>query len=298
MIDEDEPYPTAIRCCECGELYSVVLPVGGPWHCRRCIRLAAVPDAPAVAVPVAPDVAPGLCGLVALLVLLQACIPPQWPCPGCPTPAATATATRTATPEATRTPRPVEPFQATEGAATFELDLTGFTPRPDGLDYYAAATLLWTNPPTGRDLPTTPALELSIRGTSTERCLASPCGPSSLGLVARWSANVRHDSQTPEERDHCGRGIGYSQRLPIGPGQLVSGRVEWRAGQVRVSTPLGSWATTKGASAPGFGLVFMPLPRSGGIGWARSPWTLQEWGGRVRLVEWQGVSGTGVGMCP
>jgi hypothetical protein len=224
--------------------------------------------------------------------------------PQIPTPVPVATPTpKTEVP--TPTPLPAEPFQATSGRAVLEIDLTDFQPAPMDvgtglqLDYYAAATLLWTDPPVSTSNPDTPALELSIRGTSPDLCVRAPCGPRALGLVARWSANVRHDGVVPDEHAHCGQGIVYSQRLPLGAGPVVRVVVAWRPGQVSVSTGHGTWTTSKGAAGPGFGRVYTPLPRDRGIGWARQPWVLQRHGGTARLLSWEAdAENPPLGACP
>jgi hypothetical protein len=118
-------------------------------------------------------------------------------------------------------------------------------------------------------------------------------------LVARWSSNVQHDGTEPDEHRHCGNGINFAYRLPIGRGPFVDVEVIWEPGFVRVSTPEASWTTTKGAAGPGFGKVWFPLPRDRGIGWARSIWTFQRYGGTAELVSWGVVAPVGApSACP
>lgn len=228
--------------------------------------------------------------LAGLVWLVVGCQLPA-PCPACyPTPRPTATPA----PVPTAVP-PVLPYQSTSGRAVVRLDLTRFRPAPP-LDYYAIGTLLWL--PATRS-PTTPALELSVRGLSAELCQRSPCGASSLGIVARWSANIAHDGNEPDEHRHCGAGVGFSRRLPVGPGPLVDIVVEWGPGFVRVSAGGSSWTSTQGAAGPGFGVVAIGVPNPPrGIGWSRSPWELQAHGGRARLVDWSGTPGGSVEACP
>lgn len=241
--------------------------------------------------------------LALLLPLLSACpqpipcpplclTPPPGPVTVTPSPVVAESATATPTP---RPPTPVPPpevSQATEGRAVIEVDLTDFRPAPP-LDYYALATFMWD--PADRQAP---ALELSVRGLSPEPCVATPCGPSSLGLVVRESGDILHDGQTPDEHAHCGQGVNYSRRLPIMNPSVFRVTVEWGPWGWRVVAPGGEVTLQKGAPRVGLGAVFFPLPTDRGIGWARHPWTLQHHGGSARLVSWQTLTEGTLSACP
>lgn len=246
-----------------------------------------------------------------ICLLMAACNQPE-PCPPfCQNPRPTAlktalpSATQTPGPTLTATPTPVfqgtpmpVPEKATEGKAVMRFDLTGFNPSPP-LDYYAAAYLLWEELLACKK-PEKPALELSIRGLSQEPCLKSPCGPDALGIVARYSANIKYDGTGIPEHDMCGEGINYSRRLPIGSSPIFDVVVSWGPGFVRVEGPTGaSWTAAQGADSPGFGVFVEGIvcpPR--GIGWAREPWSLQTHGGNASLKAWQALAQGAVGACP
>jgi hypothetical protein len=150
--------------------------------------------------------------------------------------------------------------------------------------------------------PDTPALELSIRGTSDEHCLTAPCTNTALGLVARWSCNIRHDAGEPDEHKHVGEGINYRNRIPIGPGPITTVYVEWGPDgrRVTVSTNYGSWTAKRGVKSPGFGVFVAGIANAPkGIGWAREPWSIQRNGGAARLVSWKARDPLGIlSTCP
>ena len=191
--------------------------------------------------------------------------------------------------------------QITRGRAVVRIDLTRFTPAPP-LDKYAAATLLWEQPPPWPQKPNTPALELQIAGLGPEQCdvPGGRCPGNSLGLVVRWSASIAaYDPNRPTQAP-CGEGINARNWLPIGPSKVFDVLVEWGPGFVRATTPTGaSWQAKVGAAAPGFGLFYAGVPGSKGIGWERPAWTLQPYGGAAALVDIAPV-GTQppLGTCP
>lgn len=262
-----------------------------------------------------------------LLSLLAACTRPI-PCPPLcfplPTPTPT-TATPTATPtpppsSATPTPRPepspppVEVRQLTSGRTVFEIDLAAFTvpppvPNPKAgqpgepnelqLDSFAFATLAWTPPGSGPDrYPTTPALQLGLRGVEASPCLVKPCA-GKVALEVRYSANVRYDRTLTDEKAMCGAGTRPPQWIPLGPGPKVRVTLEWGPGFVRASTPAGSWQTAQGAAGPGFGWWTPGIPPKG-LGWAyKDDWTLQAHGGSAQLLGWEAVGEQPpLGACP
>jgi len=192
-------------------------------------------------------------------------------------------------------PPPVEVTQATEGKAVFTVDITSLTlPAPGAtgqLDYFAFATLMWD-----KDDKTTPALELSVRGTKNELCSAKPC-VDKLGIVARFSGDIKADGKQPDEHLHCGEGVNYSRRLPI-PSRLFDVAVSWGPWGVSVESGGQSYLLKKGAPRVGFGEVFFALPEPRGIGWARSPWLLQLNGGSAALKSWQTLERGALAGCP
>jgi len=167
-----------------------------------------------------------------LATIAATCQPIPRPTPGptkeTPTPASTELPAPTERPTQKPTPEPppVELQQLTSGKAVVQIDLTNFElppPGPNGqLDYFAASTFMWDE-----NDRTAPALELSVRGTVNVLCLRMPCEsaknkPQPLGIVARFSGDIKHDGQEPDEHRHCGSGIAYSRRLAIGPDRLFS----------------------------------------------------------------------------
>lgn len=228
--------------------------------------------------------------LVVLGVALSACtltLPPPvvvLPTPG-PTP-----------PVPTPTPKVLEVRQATSGRAVFDVDLSGFSLVP-GLDSYAFATLCWQEPVRGVR-PTTPCLQLAVRGSDPAPCPGKPC-QGRMALEVRYSANLQHDGSGISEDAMCGRGTKPPQWLPLGTGARPRVTVEWGPGFVRASTPAGSWTATQGAATPGFGWWTPGIP-PGGIGWSYQPgWTLQAHGGAAVLVDWEAVGAQGgLGVCP
>ena len=216
------------------------------------------------------------------------------PCGHIPAPRPTPVPTQPApqeTPTAsipTPIPPPVEVRQLTSGKAVFHVDLSGFTipaPGPLGqLDYFAFSTLLWD----ANDLHA-PALELSIRGTENKLCERMPCGVSALGLVVRFSGDIKHDGKEPDEKKHCGSGLNYSKRLAIGTDRAFDVSVSWSPEGIEVETPESRAWLSKGAPRVGFGKVYFPLPSDRGIGWSRSPWLLQLNGGSATLLSWAAV---------
>jgi len=221
--------------------------------------------------------------------------PPTTPTPASATPTATPAPTApssTPTPRAEPSPPPVEVRQLTSGRAVVQLDLRGFVP-PAGQDYFALATLLWR-----AEDKHAPALELSVRGTEAAPCLALPCGPSRLGLVARFSGDIASDHAQPDERLMCGEGIKYSARLPIGSNPLVDVALEWSPSGVLVTTPTGASRLLKqGSPRVGFGAFFAPVPSPPkGIGWAYGPALVS---GRASLLSWEAVGEQGaIQNCP
>lgn len=243
--------------------------------------------------------------LALLIPLLSACIPTPQPCqapcpessptprpsPATPIPTASPTAQPTAVP-------PVQVQQLTRGRALVRLDLRGFVPPPNQ-DYFVLATLMWS----GTDKHA-PALELSVRGTEAEPCLAFPCGASKLGLVARFSGDVANDGKLAgegkPESSFCGEGIKYSARLPIGPSPLVDVLVEWDPSGVLVTTPTNAFRWLKqGSPRVGFGAFFVPVPSPPkGIGWGYGPALVL---GRASLLSWAPTSTDPqppLGSCP
>lgn len=245
------------------------------------------------------------------------CLPQPTPTPATATPTATPTAT---TPGATPTPRPepspppVEVRQLTSGRAVFEVDLAGFAvpspvPNPKAgqpnepnelqLDSFAFATLAWLPPGSGSDrYPTTPALQLGLRGVEASPCLVKPCA-GKVALEVRYSANVRYDRTLTDEKAMCGAGTRPPQWIPLGPGPKVRVVLEWEPGFVRASTPAGSWTATQGAAGPGFGWWVPGIPPKG-LGWAyKDDWTLQAHGGSAQLLGWEAVGEQPpLGACP
>lgn len=262
--------------------------------------------------------------VLVLALLLSAChdVPPLPPI-GCPpicivtqtpTPTPQASASPTETPSAppsststaTRTPT-IPPVSSpsvrplTGGRAVVRIHFGAFvpaTPAPDGtqLDTFAAATLCWDDPPQG-PRATTPCLELQLRGVGPRFCdgavwspnTGAPCYPDELGLVARYSANPNHDFSEPDESKHCGEGIPFRRRMPIGPGPFVDVTVEWAPGLLRVSALGRTWEATRGTRSPGFGHFWPGIPRERGIGWSRWPWLLSRHGGSAELLSWEQV---------
>ena len=248
--------------------------------------------------------------LLLIPLLLTACPPPPIPCPpNCPPPA-TATPTNpptwptprpTATPSPTVRPTAVPPVQVqqlTRGRALVRLDLRGFVPTP-GQDYFVLSSLMWS----GTDKHA-PALELSVRGTEAAPCLALPCGPSRLGLVARFSGDIANDGKLAgegkPESSFCGEGVKYSARLPIGPSPLVDVLLEWDPSGVLVTTPTNAFRWLKqGSPRVGFGAFFVPVPSPPkGIGWGYGPALVL---GRASLLSWEAVGSDPqppLGACP
>lgn len=209
---------------------------------------------------------------LAACVLLPPTVPPPTPTP---------------TPSATATPEPpIVPVRTTHGRAVVRVDLCGFAPEPP-LDYYALSTLLQQALPEGRGPVGMPALELSVRGLTSDLCQRPPCTADSMGLVARWSASPKHDAGQPDEHQHVGEGISYWNRLPLGPACAFDVEVAWEPGTIRVSTPVASALLKRGAEAVDLGWYGDGVGRPPwGIGWARTPWTGQQHGAEVALVRW------------
>ena len=227
------------------------------------------------------------------------CRPVPAPTPG--PPRVTATPTATGQPEATRTPTimptPLPPpatlQQLTSGIAVFEIDLSSFAVAPpdangDILDIYAFATLAWEKPKgTGADrYPKTPAVQLGLRGTKKEPCIAKPC-QGKAALEVRYSANVTFDRSGVPEKSMCGEGTKPPLWLPIGPGPKHQVVLEWTPGFVRASTSVTSVELHQGAASPGFGWWTPGIPPKG-LGWAyKEDWTIQAHGGTAQLLSFK-----------
>lgn len=222
------------------------------------------------------------------------------PCRPVPQPTPRPTIAPIATPTAsmpTPTHKPVTPSKATEGSAKIRIDLTDFRPRQRtntaaDLDYYAAATLLWDIADRQGSKIDSPALEISIRGLDYAPCMQSPCGasktgPQPLGIVARFSGSTLHDSKEHDEKKHCGEGILYPHRLPLGSWPIVEVDIFWDASGVWVKTPAAQ--RRLGKSQPGFGEAYFPLPDKRGMGWAYNDFTAQAYGGKASLASWQSL---------
>lgn len=242
------------------------------------------------------------------------------PCNPRPQPTPRPTLPPISTPTAAPTqsiPTPIPPlvqtFQCTDCEAVWRFDLTGFQPRPrvdeqgnplpakQLLDYYAGVTACWDP----SDLHA-PCAEISVRGYDPDPCMVEPCasetrkdkypiGPHPLGIVLRTSGDVAHDGTGIPEHDMCGSGINYTKRLPLGAYPIVDVKLEWSPSLGwKISTPAASRTLKQGAPRVGLGWwdpgVGKP-PK--GIGWARTPWTLQdqEHPGSVSLISWRSKSG-------
>lgn len=253
-------------------------------------------------------------GVVACIALLGRCggdLPPI--CPPAPTPPPTATpcdpcpicppAEPTATPTPGEpTPRPSEsptpPVSAIPYRSGVARYLLSDVLRPDyaSLDYWAVLTMGWSDPGLWR--ANRPALELSLRGTAPAPCLTSPCGPSAVGLVARWSANVEADNTQPDEDLHCGDGINYHRRLaigPLGPGDSVVVEVEWEPSRVRVCTPVDCWESGRvPPDSAGFATWVPGVPEDWDY-WAREAWSDAR---LAALIGWTGTPGPDPVGCP
>lgn len=197
----------------------------------------------------------------------------------------------TATPTPQTDPYEVYPEKMTSGRIQVLVNIEQFkTKRP--LDYYPFATFMWSND------PNEPALELSIRGQSNQPCLTFPCSTSkehpetdTLGLVARMSSCVKCDSKRPDEKTHCGEGIGYSNRLPIGS-FIFPVDISISEKGVQILTPMANRTLTKAIDHEGgFGLgkYFQGVPTPKGIGWGHPSWDGTSMGIRVRLTRWEKI---------
>lgn len=203
--------------------------------------------------------------------------------PGNPTPTPEPTATP-GEPEPTATPRPeptppVEFIQFTEGAGKLRFRGLDRAPLSCEHDIQALATFTWEQ---GADDRTAPVLELQLMGNTPEPCLERPCGrseckpdPGKMGLRIRYTANILHDGQEPNEHLHCGSGLNANHRLalgPLGPGGSLDVTVALdeepeRGGQrLIVSTPVDAWSIpVKHPGTMGFGKVALGSP------WKRPP---------------------------
>ena len=180
------------------------------------------------------------------------------------------------------------------------------------LDYYAAATFM-ANPADTR----APAMEVSLRGYDNAPCNVAPCGsqtegpdrvpkgPHPMGIVLRYSGNIYRDGTGIPERDMCGEGIGYSQRLPVGDTwPIVTVRLTWTRDYVEAATmgrdgALIASRKLRQGLAPRWVWIWTPdVPDAGrGIGWARAPWLVGEHSGTASLRAWT-VSDPSTALAP
>lgn len=215
--------------------------------------------------------------------------------------------TPTPIPSPTPPPEPI-PSQAISGRAVIEFKGLEKIPLAKTLDNIIIGNLTWEMSGKDRSLP---ILELAVRGTKNEPCLKTPCGDK-MGLIVRWSANLKwdstldwsdaHDEESAEKS--CGEGINYHQRMalgPITPSLLVE--VIWSSEGLTVKTPA-STATwnlnhpVRSEGVLGFGRFVPGCPwKRGERGWLWDTFSSDRFGVTSKVITWESLK-TGVPLNP
>lgn len=230
--------------------------------------------------------------------------PPTWPTP---------TPSPMATPEPSPAP-PAEPVEMTTGTIRLDFRRLHLAPLTCADDVQILATI--TGELEGMDLER-PVLELSLMGNTSQPCLSRPCNrgqesgcgksgaddPDLMGLRVRYTANIAHDADEPEEEEHCGEGLNYHHRLALGrlgrDGSL-SVWVTLEADTLTISTPVDAWSVPvkmPGTMSLGRVILGAPWPRREMRGWGWDTFSAHRWAA-MSSPEYHPIVVGKPGVCP